>query len=148
MKSSTRIVWSVAAAGLIAVSLADAQSKSTVRETMRTKLHLAQDVLEGITTENFGLITTNAVKLRALSNSADWWMRNTAEYQQLTAEYARSAEALEKAARKRSADSATLAYFQLTSSCVNCHRYLRGAAEARVKTGSGQDEIALAQSSR
>lgn len=113
----------------LAALAADAQvvPRSATREAMRFKLHFAQGVLEGITTENFSLITTNAQKLKGLSGSADWKLRATREYQRLTADFEHAAEALERAARQRNVDAATVAYFQLTTTCVTCHKYLRGA---------------------
>src|SRR4051812_33777288 len=60
------------------------QARVNTREVMRAKLHYAQGVLEGLATENFSLIKTNAQKLSALSQSADWRLRQTAEYQKFT----------------------------------------------------------------
>ena len=97
---------------------------------MKFKLHFAQGVLEGITMENFNLIATNAQKLASLSQAADWQIRQTPDYQKFTMDYARQANALAKAAKNKNVDAATVAYFQLTVSCVNCHRYLRGASTA------------------
>ena len=70
------------------------------------------------------------------SQAADWQVRQTPEYQQFTMDYARHAKALGKAARDRNVDAATVAYFQLTVSCVNCHRYLRGAGTAENESAS------------
>jgi hypothetical protein len=101
--------------------------RNATKDAMRFKLHFAQGVLEGITTENFSLIATNAQKLKALSQSADWKLRSTREYQRLTSDFERAAELLERTARNRNTDAATVAYFQLTTTCVTCHKYLRGA---------------------
>jgi cytochrome c556 len=101
--------------------------RNATKDTMRFKLHFAQGVLEGIATENFSLIATNAQKLKALSQSADWKSRSTREYQRLTSDFERAAGSLERSARNRNVDAATVAYFQLTTSCVTCHKYLRGA---------------------
>lgn len=94
---------------------------------MRFKLHYAQGVLEGITTENFSLVITNALKLKSLSQGTDWRLRQSREYQRFTDDYDRAADALVRSARKKNVDGATVAYFQLTTSCITCHRYLRGA---------------------
>ena len=101
--------------------------RNATRDAMRFKLHFAQGVLEGITMENFSLIATNAQKLKALSQSADWKVRSSREYQRLTSDFERAAESLERSARQRNVDGATVAYFQLTTTCVTCHKYLRGA---------------------
>ena len=101
--------------------------RNATKDAMRFKLYFAQSVLEGITMENFSLIATNAQKLRGLSQSADWRLRSTREYQRLTSDFERAAESLERSARNHNIDAATVAYFQLTTSCVTCHKYLRGA---------------------
>lgn len=101
--------------------------RNATKDAMQFKLHFAQGVLEGITMENFSLIATNAQKLKGLSQSADWKLRATREYQRLTSDFERAAEALERSARNRNVDAATVAYFQLTTTCVTCHKYLRGA---------------------
>lgn len=101
--------------------------RNATKDAMRFKLHFAQGVLEGITTENFSLLTTNAQKLKALSQSADWKLRSTPEYQRLTSDFERATASLERSARNRNVDAATVAYFQLTTTCVTCHKYLRGA---------------------
>jgi hypothetical protein len=98
-----------------------------VKEEMRLKLFFAQGVLEGIATENFPLIATNANKLKHFSQSRAWDVRQAPEYRRLTTDFQRSADNLARAATQRNVDAATVAYFQLTTSCVTCHKYLRGA---------------------
>ncbi len=131
MKTNLIIALLVFAFLGLTVNESRTQSRSNTKEVMRLKLHYAQSVLEGIATENFTLIETNAHKLYALSQSADWRIRETPEYQNFTADFSRQAIALEKAARSNNVDAATVAYFQLTESCVQCHRYLRGARQAK-----------------
>jgi hypothetical protein len=105
---------------------------SRTKETMKFKLHYAQSVLEGIALEDYPLIAVNAKKLKGLSESAGWRYRQSAEYQRHTGDFARQAEALVKAAERKNLDAATVAYFQLTASCVACHRHLRGSQEAKL----------------
>ena len=112
------------------------EPKINTKDVMKFKLYFAQRVLEGITMENFELIATNAQKLASLSQAADWQVRQTPEFQKFTTDYARHAKALGKAARDRNVDAATVAYFQLTVSCVNCHHYLRGAGTAENESAS------------
>jgi cytochrome c556 len=50
----------------------------------------------------------------------------TPEYSQRSAEFRRAADALTEAARKRNLDGATLAYVDVTTKCVSCHKYVRG----------------------
>ncbi len=101
------------------------------KSVMRFKLYYAQSALEAITMENFSLLSTNAQKLGELTGQVSWRIRDTPEYGRLTADFRRQTEALAKAAKERNADAATVAYFQMTVSCVTCHKYLRGPEDAR-----------------
>lgn len=83
-------------------------------------------MLESIATENFVTRSAQAQKLLALSQAAGWEARQSPEYKQHTAEFRRHAESLQKAARDQNVDAASLAWFQMTISCVNCHRHLKG----------------------
>jgi len=122
---------------LTAAASAFAQEISArTRDAMRLKLQYAQGILEGMATENYFLIATNSSKLKALAQSADWQIRTTADYQRFTSDFILQTEGLGRAARKESIDAATVFYFQLTVSCVQCHRAIRGnmtAASLRIK---------------
>ena len=96
------------------------------RDVMKFKLHYAQGILEAITMENFPLLATNANKLASLTREMSWRIRHTPEYERLTADLRRQTDLLAKAAKEQNADAATVAYFQMTVSCVTCHKYLRG----------------------
>lgn len=128
MKTQTvlSVVLAVALLAGVAASVAPNDPKITTREVMKAKLDSSQKVLEGIATENFVTVSTHAQKLVALSQVAGWQARQTPEYKQYTAEFRRHAEALQKAARAQNVDAASVAWFQLTISCVNCHRHIRG----------------------
>ena len=65
-----------------------------------------------------------------------WQARQTPEYELFTVEFRRHAEELAKAAKSKNIDAATLAYTQLTFSCVSCHKYMRGGSTQRVSLPS------------
>lgn len=132
MKRTLLIVTALLAAVVLWGSLKAATART--KETMRLKLEYAQKVLEGIALEDFELIAFNAGKLKAISQSADWEFRRSAEYQRHTGDFVRQAEALIKAAERKNVDAATVAYFQLTASCVSCHRHLRGTEQASLES--------------
>lgn len=126
----------------LAATVAPNDPKITTREVMKAKLESSQKVLEGIATENFVTISANAQKLAALSQAAGWQARQTPEYKQYTAEFRRHAEALQKAARDENVDAASVAWFQLTISCVNCHRHLRGVRTVSVPLAPAAQAVA------
>jgi hypothetical protein len=95
---------------------------------MRTKLEASREILEGLTLEDYALVTKGARALKALSRAAEWevpTIPNADEYVTQTAEFQRLADELTAKARDKNLDGATLAYFKLTTTCVNCHKYVR-----------------------
>jgi cytochrome c556 len=95
---------------------------------MRAKLNLSQNVLEGLTTENFEMIDKNAKLLLKASMAAEWevkGMPSPSEYTAFTAEFQRLCRDLTKAVEAKNLDAATLAYVRLTTNCVDCHKYVR-----------------------
>ena len=107
------------------------QPPPTRRELMRTKLEASQKILEGLTLEDYALIGKGAKALRALSQASEWevpTIPNAVEYVVYTAEFQRLTEELTRKARDKNIDGATLAFFKLTTSCVNCHKYVRSFA--------------------
>jgi len=113
-------------------SQAQTDTKPTTKEIMKEKLDYAHLLLNGIATENFDLIANNAENLNRLSQSTVWRQGRTPEYEALSADFRRHAVALTKAAKDRNLDAASLAYVQMTLSCVNCHKYMRGVKTAEL----------------
>lgn len=128
-----RIVMAVVAGGLCMVALwlpshaAEEPNDDAVRAFMRGKLDAAEDVLEGLVTEDFKLIQQGADHMRVMGKRAEWNVLKTPDYIAHSAEFQRAAEQLGKSARDEKLDAAALAYLQLTMSCINCHKHARGA---------------------
>ena len=99
-----------------------------VGQRAHRNLEFAKNVLEGITVENYDLISKNAKGLKRLSSAAEWEVPsipNIDEYLPYTNEFQRHCDDLVKAAKDKNVDGATLAYVRLTTNCVNCHKYVR-----------------------
>lgn len=94
-------------------------------EVMREKLALSQQVLKGLALQDFGLMRSGADRLVKLSQASGWTPRQSPEYELFTTEFRRAAAELSRAAADKNIDGATLAYTQMTVSCVSCHKYLR-----------------------
>ena len=92
---------------------------------MRQKVAYSQQVLVGITLEDYGLIAKNAEKLVELSNKTNWYSRQVPEYELFLNEFRRNAQELMKAGQQKNLDAASLAYVQMTLSCVSCHKFIR-----------------------
>ena len=91
---------------------------------MRQKVAYSQQVLVGITLEDYGLIANNAQKLVELSNKTNWYSRQVPEYELFLYEFRRNAQELMKAGQQKNLNAASLAYVQMTLSCVSCHRFI------------------------
>ncbi len=126
-KLRNRIIWllTLALAGVTAASALPG-FKATTKDAMKRKLQHAQKTLEAVAMENYGEIQKNADALIRLSETEDWHALRTDEYRLFSDEFRRNVVSLQKAAKARNIDAASLAYVQMTITCVNCHKYVRG----------------------
>jgi hypothetical protein len=106
------------------------EKESGVKEAMRQKVAYSQQVLIGITLEDYGLIANNAGKLVELSNKTNWYSRQVPEYELFLNEFRRNAQQLKEAGQRKNMDAASLAYVQMTLSCVSCHNFIRKSSDA------------------
>ena len=98
---------------------------------MRLKLEPTKGVLEGIALADFEMITKNAGTIRNLMLDEGWMVRQTEDYRRQSEEFRKAVEQLRVASEAKNIDGATLAYVQMTLSCVQCHRYLARERIAR-----------------
>jgi hypothetical protein len=101
------------------------------KDFMRVKLNHSQNVVAGLTTGDFEMIAKSSQEMHLLSNESTWNVFQTPEYIRLSREFADSTLRLRDAARDENLDGATLAYFEVTLSCVRCHKYTRGQSADR-----------------
>ena len=73
----------------------------------------------------YDLIAKNATSLRELSEDARWKVSPDTHYFRLGADFQMIADELAEKARQKNLDGATLAYLELTMSCVKCHKLVR-----------------------
>lgn len=108
---------------------AQAEKESAIKEAMRQKVAYSQQVLVGITLEDYRLIANNAQKLVELSNKTNWYSRQVPEYELFLNEFRRNAQKLMEAGQQKNLDAASLAYVQMTLSCVSCHKFIRKSSD-------------------
>jgi len=114
-----------------------------LQQLMINKLTNAQKLLEGIALGKFDKIEKHADELIQISKTAEWLANKKPRYEQFANEFARAAETIVTKAKAKNLDGVTLAYFDLTMSCVRCHQYVREVRDARVP--SVPDGISLAR---
>ena len=96
------------------------------RVLMRSKLAHAQKILEGVTVNNFDLISRHAGALAAAADDPLWRSLQRPEYRIYRSEFEQITSALGEAARNRNADAVSLEYVRLSLNCVRCHQCIRG----------------------
>jgi cytochrome c556 len=98
---------------------------------MKMKLQNAQAVLEGLALNDFKRIEQSAEYLWMLSKKAEFQHRHTPEYKQYSDAFGRNAETIVRMAQEKNLDGAARAYVQMTINCVDCHKHLREAKDAK-----------------
>ena len=134
MRSSNRRRIALGFAGLalagaiLAVRAQEPKRPPSRAEFMQLKLEYSKKVLEGLTLEDYPAISKNAKALKRLSEAAEWevpTIPNATDYVVFTTEFQRLSDEMDRKAKEKNIDGATLAYLRLTMNCVNCHKYVR-----------------------
>jgi cytochrome c556 len=92
---------------------------------MRQKLAWSQAALEGLTLEKFDLVSKNAIRIRNMTQSNQWFVFKQPDYMAHTTNFYKSVDALYMAAVDKKLDAATEAYMNVARNCVECHRLVR-----------------------
>ena len=102
-----------------------------VNPLMAEKLKNAQGLLEGLATNDFNKIQKGAEELIRISKAAEWTVHKTPLYEVQTNNFRRAAETIIQKAKAKNLDGATLAYVDMTVTCVRCHQYCREIRDTR-----------------
>ncbi len=103
-----------------------------IDQFMRQKLTDSEKVLEGLVTEDFEQIQKAAAEMHALSQAEQWQVFNTPTYDLFSREFEKGCDQLEKAAKEKNIDAASLAWIRVTMTCLSCHKHVRNAKVAQI----------------
>lgn len=103
-----------------------AADKEDLSHFMRLKLGASGKVLEGLATEDFGLVKEGAEELHKMSTAEKWRVSNDALYRNFSGDFQRVTKDLVEAAKEENLDRAALKWMDATMNCIECHRYARG----------------------
>jgi hypothetical protein len=125
----------VVVAGTTAILLstlppAAGQTPATGR-LMREKLAHAQRLLEALTTSNYKLLEQESEELAKIPLMPGWMVLHSPEFRRYSEAFLRATVDLNSAAKQRDLDEAVLHFQTLTSSCYQCHRYMKNRRLAR-----------------
>lgn len=105
--------------------------KTVLRAFMRKKLAASEKVLEGLAVEDFDMIAEGAKQLKVTAGAAEFMAFNDAEYVEHADDFRRIINKLAVAAKEKRLDGATLAFLDVTMSCVECHKHVRSATPGK-----------------
>src|ERR1017187_1538171 len=107
---------------------ADQEKESKSSLWMKQKLGASQNILGGLTKGDFEAIEKNAQSMLVVENLEKWLRADTPGYQMKLKDFEYANKSLVLAAKEKNLDGATIAYIQLTLSCVHCHKVVRDVA--------------------
>lgn len=99
--------------------------KLAMKAFMRKKLASSQDIIEGLALEDFELIEKGAKELKAMSAAAEFMVTKDPLYKEHSDDFRKVVIKMERAAREKRIDGATLGFMDMTMNCVECHKYVR-----------------------
>lgn len=100
---------------------------------MTKKMEYSQNILRGLAKADFAAIEKSARSMNELTEIEKWLRGNTSEYKRHLASFQAANKELIETAKDKNIDGATLAYMQLTMSCVQCHKLVRDSDKESAK---------------
>lgn len=83
------------------------------------------EIVEGMTTDDFELVTQGGKELAELAESAAWAADRDPFYRHYSSNFEQSVRNLITAAESESVEKVTFAYVHVTFSCTACHQHVR-----------------------
>ncbi|MDR3639038.1 MAG: hypothetical protein P4L84_34860 [Isosphaeraceae bacterium] len=117
-------------AGTIAAQRLDAQDRPEAQRKilaieMEKKLKRAQALLTCLAFEDFDALADNARSLKQIGEQTLAKVTPDLAYVKYSAEFVSLADELERRAKDKDLNGATLSYIRLTINCVECHKRVR-----------------------
>lgn len=104
---------------------------------MRAKLASSQKVMEGLVTENFDLIREGATQMKRISEAAHWPKTVDEIYQHYSVAFRRQCDKLNQQADRKDLQAAHYTYLHMSTTCIDCHNYVRGRFKVEQKRPNG-----------
>jgi hypothetical protein len=130
MKPGLRSVIGVIAIVLLTAPTTADQTPQLSR-VMRQKLAHSQQILGAVVTSNWAMLDRESRALAKAAQDPAWIMMTAPEYLRYSDAFTNATHALIFASAKKDLDAAAAAQIELTTSCVQCHRYLARRRIAR-----------------
>lgn len=92
---------------------------------MRQKLGYTQKLIEGITLENYDMVSTNTIHIWSMTQSNIFKVTNDRDYAEKTETFQRDIAELMDAAHVKNTPDIIKTYSKVTKDCVDCHQHFR-----------------------
>jgi hypothetical protein len=92
---------------------------------MQAKLSSSKKVLEGLLRRDYDSIAKAAREMKRISKATEWPRQRDQVYEHFSVEFQRQCNQLESQADALNHEGAKFTYLQLTSTCIQCHDYIR-----------------------
>jgi hypothetical protein len=104
----------------------DTRSLTSNQALMRDKLLQMNHVLEGLTLNKFDQVAESAKMLGMISRATSWHVSEPKpRYKLLSKNFQEVTADLERHAKERNTDAATLDLVRLNVTCAQCHQFMR-----------------------
>ena len=99
---------------------------------MRDKLVQMNRILEGITLDKFEQVQESAETVGMISQATSWHIIDpTPQYKRMSKNFQEQAADLERHAKERNVEAATLDLVRMNITCTQCHQHMREDAARR-----------------
>lgn len=95
------------------------------RSFMRTKLNFTQNILEGLTMAEFGLISHGIDELEGVLNAEQWVTIDNEDYRKLVDEFRTAVQRLRTASETKNIEATALRFYEMSTRCIDCHQHLQ-----------------------
>tara|TARA_R110002049_G_scaffold50370_3_gene143015 strand:+ start:32360 stop:32842 length:483 start_codon:yes stop_codon:yes gene_type:complete len=112
---------------------------------MRSKLVSSQNVLEGLLRKDFDAIARGAREMKRISEAAEWPRARDSVYEHFGLQFRRQCSQLESLAKQRNHEGVTFTYLQMTTTCVQCHDYVRDSLRIAERHENGSVQLIPAE---
>jgi Tfp pilus assembly protein FimV len=108
---------------------AEAKGRSSNQLLMRDKLVQMNAVLEGLTLNDFAEVEEAAKTLRMISRATSWHIDDpTPQYNRISKNFQEQTADLERHAKEKNVEAATLDLVRMNITCTHCHQHMRDIA--------------------
>ena len=94
---------------------------------MQAKLSSSKKVLEGLLRRDYDSIAKAAREMKRISKATEWPRERDKVFEHFSTEFQRQCNQLESQADSLNHEGAKFTYLQMTSTCIQCHDYIRGS---------------------